>query len=133
MQDDTKSAIAFLVNHMCFDGGDFGYLLGKFVECYNNYLRAGSCEDVEIKTGSRDGNKNRLRQSFNRYVQHRHRRPSKVKLDGLEMTDAFMNGATKYKPYVQVTFNVFAGGESCVLLKNALKKTKKSYRIFLTI
>ena len=54
VQDGTKSAIAFLVNHMCFDGGDFGYFLGKFVECYNSVLRTGSCEDVEIKTGSRD-------------------------------------------------------------------------------
>ena len=54
VQDGTKSAIAFLVNHMCFDGGDFGYFLKKFVECYNSVLRTGSCEGVEIKTGSRD-------------------------------------------------------------------------------
>lgn len=56
VQDGTKSAIAFLVNHMCFDGGDFGYFLKKFVECYNSVLRTGSCEGVEIKTGSRDAN-----------------------------------------------------------------------------
>lgn len=54
VQDGTKSAIAFLVNHMCFDGGDFGYFLKKFVVCYNSVLRTGSCEGVEIKTGSRD-------------------------------------------------------------------------------
>ena len=54
VQDGTKSAIAFLVNHMCFDGGDFGYFLNKFVECYNSVLRTGSCENVDIKTGSRD-------------------------------------------------------------------------------
>lgn len=54
VQDGSKSAIAFLVNHMCFDGGDFGYFLKKFVECYNSVLRTGSCEGVEIKTGSRD-------------------------------------------------------------------------------
>ncbi|MGN0788844.1 MAG: hypothetical protein ACI4MY_02815 [Christensenellales bacterium] len=54
VQDGTKSAIAFLVNHMCFDGGDFGYFLSKFVECYNSVLRTGSCEGVDIKTGSRD-------------------------------------------------------------------------------
>ncbi|MGN0771882.1 MAG: condensation domain-containing protein [Christensenellales bacterium] len=52
--DGTKSALAFLVNHMCFDGGDFGYFLTKFFECYNSVKQNGNCDDVEIKTGSRD-------------------------------------------------------------------------------
>lgn len=123
VQDDTKNAIAFLVNHMCFDGGDFGYFLGKFVECYNNYLRTGSCEDVEIKTGSRDAD-----QLYQGTVD-----PQKIKLDGLEMTDAFMTGATKYKPYVQVTFNGFAGEGRLCIAQKCSQKDQKSYRIFLTI
>lgn len=41
------------------------------------------------------------------------------------MTDAFMTGATKYKPYVQVTFNGFAGeGRLCIAQKYSQKDQK---------
>ena len=51
--------------------------------------------------------------------------PQKFKLDGVNMTDAFMTGATKYKPYVQVTFNGFAGeGRMCIAQKCSEKDQK---------
>ena len=46
-----KSAIAFVFNHMCFDGGDLKYYLGKLCE---NYKAACAGEPfVKIKSGSR--------------------------------------------------------------------------------
>ncbi len=49
---DGKSTFAMIVNHMCFDGGDFKYFLKKMAENYNNYLTNG-VSPLDIKTGSR--------------------------------------------------------------------------------
>ena len=48
---DGKSAIAFVVNHMCFDGGDLKYFVTKLCENYTKLL-AGD-ENLEIKHGTR--------------------------------------------------------------------------------
>lgn len=48
---DGKSTFCMIVNHMCFDGGDFKYFLKHLCTNYNNVL-AGE-KTVEIKTGSR--------------------------------------------------------------------------------
>ena len=46
-----KSAIAFVVDHMCFDGGDLKYFLGKLCENYS--LRIKGEPFAPVKTGSR--------------------------------------------------------------------------------
>ncbi|MFY9114904.1 MAG: hypothetical protein WAO23_06655 [Dethiobacteria bacterium] len=46
-----RSALAILVNHMCFDGGDFKYFLYTLVENYNN-IKNG-LKEIIIKRGSR--------------------------------------------------------------------------------
>lgn len=48
---DKKATFCMIVNHMCFDGGDFKYLLTKLAENYNNFLNGE--KKVNIKTGSR--------------------------------------------------------------------------------
>jgi len=48
---DGKCALAYIVNHMVMDGGDFKYLTKKIAENYNK-LSIGDT-DLEIKTGSR--------------------------------------------------------------------------------
>ena len=49
--DNNKSALAIIVNHMCFDGGDFKYFLYKLSENYNKLLNKNY--NLEIKQGSR--------------------------------------------------------------------------------
>lgn len=48
---DGKSTIAMIVNHMCFDGGDFKYFLKKLATNYTSLLTGDA--DIAIKTGSR--------------------------------------------------------------------------------
>ncbi|NCA67495.1 MAG: hypothetical protein EOM87_05470, partial [Clostridia bacterium] len=48
---DNRSTLCLLVNHMCFDGGDFKYFLNKLSENYCNVV--GGIKKVEIKEGSR--------------------------------------------------------------------------------
>ncbi len=48
---DGRSALCMLVNHMCFDGGDFKYFLAKLSENYINVINGA--KRVEIKSGSR--------------------------------------------------------------------------------
>lgn len=48
---DNRSAMCFLINHMCFDGGDFKYLLSKISENFEK-IKNGE-KKVEIKSGSR--------------------------------------------------------------------------------
>ena len=54
VQDGRKSAVVVLISHLCADGGDGKYLLGKIVEGYNMILREGSAEKLTLKNGSRD-------------------------------------------------------------------------------
>lgn len=46
-----RSVFAMIVNHMCFDGGDFKYFLKRLSANYNAMLKGGA--EVEIKTGTR--------------------------------------------------------------------------------
>lgn len=48
-----QSAISVLVNHMCLDGADFKYFVGKIVEGYNILARGGDIQELELKNGSR--------------------------------------------------------------------------------
>lgn len=48
-----QSAITVLVNHMCLDGADFKYFVGKIVEGYNLIASGGDILDLELKRGSR--------------------------------------------------------------------------------
>ncbi len=46
-----KWAMAMIVNHMCFDGGDFKYFIKKLAENYNKLLKGD--RGLTIKQGSR--------------------------------------------------------------------------------
>lgn len=48
---NNRSALLMLVNHMCFDGGDFKYFLATLAENYNKV--ASGIKSVAIKQGSR--------------------------------------------------------------------------------
>ncbi len=48
---DGKSSFAMIVNHMCFDGGDFKYFLKKLCRNYNEFLEGN--KSTQLKTGSR--------------------------------------------------------------------------------
>ena len=48
-----QSAISVLVNHMCLDGADFKYFIGKIVEGYNLIANGGDISTLELKCGSR--------------------------------------------------------------------------------
>ncbi|MEG1612630.1 MAG: condensation domain-containing protein [Clostridia bacterium] len=48
---DNKSTLCMIVNHMCFDGGDFKYFLKKLCANYNAMLKGEKA--LDIKTGSR--------------------------------------------------------------------------------
>ena len=47
----TKRALAVVVNHMCFDGGDLKYFVTQLCRNYTRLL--GGDENLEIKTGTR--------------------------------------------------------------------------------
>lgn len=49
-----KTHFCMIVNHMCFDGGDFKYFLSALASNYNN-IKNG-INKIEIKTGSRSYN-----------------------------------------------------------------------------
>ena len=48
---EGKSTLCMIVNHMCFDGGDFKYFLKRLVANYNSAI--GGTPKVEIKQGTR--------------------------------------------------------------------------------
>ena len=49
--EGERSVFAMIVNHMCFDGGDFKYFLKRLSANYNAMKKGGAA--VEIKTGTR--------------------------------------------------------------------------------
>ena len=53
VQSDSASSMVVAISHLCVDGGDGKYLLGKIIEGYNRILSSGSAEGLEIKNGSR--------------------------------------------------------------------------------
>lgn len=52
---EGKTHLSMIVNHMCFDGGDFKYFLAMLAANYNNL--ANGINKIEIKTGSRSYDK----------------------------------------------------------------------------
>lgn len=53
IQGKTASVLVVLISHLCVDGGDGKYLLGKLVEAYNLLATEGNCESLDLKDGSR--------------------------------------------------------------------------------
>lgn len=53
VQSDTASSVVVCISHLCVDGGDGKYLLGKLIEAYNLLLQHGAIDQLEIKRGSR--------------------------------------------------------------------------------
>lgn len=53
VQNETASSLVVLVSHLCVDGGDGKYLLGKLVEAYNMILATGTADALVVKNGCR--------------------------------------------------------------------------------
>lgn len=53
VQSPTDSAVMLSISHLCVDGGDGKYLLGKLAEAYNLILEKGTAEELTVKNGSR--------------------------------------------------------------------------------
>lgn len=53
VQNDTDSAITLCISHLCVDGSDGKYLLGKIVEAYNSILANGNADALSVKDGNR--------------------------------------------------------------------------------
>ena len=51
LNNDGRSTLAMIVNHMCFDGGDFKYFLKKLAKNYNAMLSGENPTD--LKSGTR--------------------------------------------------------------------------------
>lgn len=56
IEAEEESAITMVFNHMCTDGGDSKYLMGKLTELYADIVNGGDGSKVQIKEGRRDGN-----------------------------------------------------------------------------
>ncbi len=55
IEAEEESAITMVFNHMCTDGGDSKYLMGKLTELYADIVNGGDGTKVQIKEGRRDG------------------------------------------------------------------------------
>lgn len=53
VQNSESSSVVLNISHLCVDGGDGKYLLGKLVEAYRLILDCGSAEALSVKNGSR--------------------------------------------------------------------------------
>ncbi len=53
VQNKTESVLVFTVSHLCVDGSDGKYLLGKLAEAYNLIVNNGNADELSIKHGSR--------------------------------------------------------------------------------
>ena len=49
----NKCALSVIVNHMCLDGGDLKYFLGKLTEAYNLFSSGKDLSGLELKHGTR--------------------------------------------------------------------------------
>ncbi len=49
-----KCSFATIVNHQCFDGSDYKYVMFKIVEYYNAFVKGGNGDNVVFKQGTRD-------------------------------------------------------------------------------
>lgn len=53
VQGIEEAFVTLRVSHLCVDGGDGKYLLGKLVEAYNMLYSTGTTEKLQVKNGSR--------------------------------------------------------------------------------
>lgn len=53
VQGINESAIALTISHLCVDGGDGKYLLGKLIEAYNLMIQKQNTDTLLVKNGSR--------------------------------------------------------------------------------
>lgn len=53
IQGEADSVLVLRISHLCVDGGDGKYLLGKLVEAYNLLAQEGNAKRLELKNGSR--------------------------------------------------------------------------------
>lgn len=51
---NNKCGYAILLNHMCADGSDTKYLIGKLIELYADIVNGGDGSKVKIKQGTRE-------------------------------------------------------------------------------
>ena len=54
VRGSKENVIVLLISHLCVDGMDAKYLLGKIVEAYNAILEKGTAEGIVVKNGRRD-------------------------------------------------------------------------------
>lgn len=54
VQGTNKCGYAVLLNHMCADGGDSKYLMGKLMELYSDIVKGGDGTSIKIKQGTRE-------------------------------------------------------------------------------
>ena len=53
VQDKSDSVLIFRASHLCVDGSDGKYLLGKLAESYHLIIKEGNADRLELKHGSR--------------------------------------------------------------------------------
>lgn len=53
VQGEGESLVAVNISHLCVDGSDGKYLLGKIAEAYGLIRATGSAEGLQVKNGSR--------------------------------------------------------------------------------
>lgn len=53
VHSQTESIMVLTISHLCVDGSDGKYLLGKLIEAYNLILTKGNAEELTLKHGSR--------------------------------------------------------------------------------
>lgn len=73
IESGDESAITAVFNHMCTDGGDSKYLIGKLTELYSDIVNGGDGSKVQIKEGRRDG-----MQIYDRMSPEKRRRAQKL-------------------------------------------------------
>lgn len=54
IRGSKENVLVLLISHLCVDGMDGKYLLGKIVEAYNAILEKGTAKDIMVKNGRRD-------------------------------------------------------------------------------
>ncbi len=53
VRGSKENVIVLLISHLCVDGMDGKYLLGKVVEAYNAILEKGTAQNITVKNGRR--------------------------------------------------------------------------------
>lgn len=79
VQDQTSSAITLLISHLCVDGCDGKYVLGKIIEAYNLIQIRGDATPLRFKKGSRSVKQIYSKLSRKEYISLMHNPIPKVK------------------------------------------------------